>query len=81
MTIPLAASIHAQISSWNSPASSADPPLPRTAGHARRPGAPALVLGIEIPFPHLSLYFGEASRPLAIANEEHLAPSRPQKRA
>jgi small-conductance mechanosensitive channel len=30
-------------------------------------------LGIEIPFPHVSLYFGEASRPVAIANEAHSA--------
>jgi small conductance mechanosensitive channel len=29
--------------------------------------------GIEIPFPHRSIYFGEASKPFAVEAMEHLA--------
>lgn len=40
--------------------------------------------GIEIPFPHASLYFGEASKPsltqtIDVAEAEHLATSKPDK--
>ncbi len=34
--------------------------------------------GIEIPFPHLSVYFGEASKPFAIRNENPQNPQNPE---